>query len=202
MSRPLVQSTVQVRIVEGHFLIEDEALEWPTIPTFRGPGDWLLTTDDQIAVCGASGEWHVVEALLQRWDITPSTLDPGWDLHRQGRCHFSSGRLNTWNPAREEIFGTFDLEAPGTYDVRVHTTDRDRTRRALEDAATTAGDQPIRGIERFLIQFRPAPEQSGDRIATATETATPEWQNGIAALEMIADERRNRAHDARSRRRR
>ncbi|MFE5569788.1 MULTISPECIES: hypothetical protein [Amycolatopsis] len=56
MSQPIAQATIRVRIVEGHFLIEDENIDPPTFPAFDGADDWLLTTDNQIAVCSASGE--------------------------------------------------------------------------------------------------------------------------------------------------
>ncbi|MFI6302831.1 hypothetical protein ACIBCH_13225 [Amycolatopsis thailandensis] len=195
MSQPIAQATIQVRIVEGHFLIEDDDIDPPTFPAFTGADDWLLTTGDQIAVCSASGEWHVPEALLQRWTTPPPPPGPAWEVHQQRQCHFSSGLLNILNPAREEVFGTFDLETPGSYHVRAHTADRDTTRRMLDNAATTAGDQPIHGIEKFLIQFWPAPEQPRDHTSTATEPHTADWLTDVTTLERITRERRQRAHD-------
>ncbi|ONF63343.1 hypothetical protein [Amycolatopsis keratiniphila] len=195
MSQPIAQATIQVRIVEGHFLIEDEDIDPPAFPAFEEADDWLLTTHNQIAVCSASGEWHVPEALLQRWTTTPPSPGPGWEVHQQRRCHFSSGALNILNPAREEIFGTFDLETPGSYHVRAHTTDRDRTRRMIDHAATTAGDQPIRGIEKFLIQFWRAPEHASGHTSTATEPHASDWLTDVTTLERTTRERRQRAHD-------
>lgn len=197
MSQPLDQATVRVRIVEGHFLIEDEDAHWPTIPDFQGPDDWLLTTDNQIAVCSASGEWHIPEALLQHWATTPPAPGPDWPLQQEALCHFASGGLNIWNPAREEIFGTFDLKDPGTYHVRAYTANRDNTRQAIEDAAVTAGDQPIRGIEKFLIQFWPAASETNTET-TAAAFPMPDWLDDVAALEQVATERRKESNPATS----
>ncbi|RSN65630.1 hypothetical protein DMH01_04505 [Amycolatopsis sp. WAC 04182] len=195
MSQPIAQATMQVRIVEGHFLIEDGDIDPPAFPAFQGADDWLLTTDNEITVCSASGEWHVLEALLQRWTTTPPSPGPGWEVHQQRRCHFSSGVLDILNPAREEIFGTFYLETPGSYHVRAHTSDRENTRRMLDNAAITAGDQPIHVIERFLIQFWPAPEHTGDHTSTATEPHAPDRLTDVTTLERTARERRQRAND-------
>ncbi|MFJ4100827.1 hypothetical protein [Amycolatopsis japonica] len=195
MSQPIAQATIQVRIVEGHFVIEDDDIDPPTFPAFAEADDWLLTTDNQIAVCSASGEWHVPEALLQRWTTAPPTPGPGWKVHQQRQCHFSSGVLNILNPAREEVFGTFDLETPGSYHVRAHTTDRDNTRRLLDHAAATAGDQPIHGVEKFLIQFWPAAEHPSDHTSTTTDPHTPGWLTDVTTLERTTRERRQRPDD-------
>lgn len=122
---------------------------------------WLWVTEQQVCVLSASGVWHAPEAPLECWDGEPPPA-ADWPTVSEALTWFSTGRLSLWPTIREYPLARFDLGGPGLYRVRAHTGDRDRIRQEVEAAAARRVDEdtvtvPLCGVERFLIQFWPAP---------------------------------------------
>ncbi|WP_116202550.1 hypothetical protein [Amycolatopsis circi] len=139
--------------------IEDDAVDRDIVPPETD--GWLHATEQQVSLSSASGVWNAPEALLEYWDGEPPPA-ADWATASEALTWFSTGRLCLWRTIREYPLARFDLGGPGFYRVRAHTGDRDRIRQDAEAARSRRVDEgaatgPLRGAERFLIQFWPAP---------------------------------------------
>ncbi|WP_406631916.1 hypothetical protein [Amycolatopsis sp. WGS_07] len=139
--------------------IEDDAADRGIRPPIEG--GWLRATEQQVSLSSASGKFLVPEALLEYWDGEPPPAT-GWPSTSETLTWFSTGRLCLWRTIREQPLARFDLGGPGLYRVRAHTGDRDRIRQEAETAMSRRIDEgappdSLRGAERFLVQFWPAP---------------------------------------------
>lgn len=149
--------------------IEDDAVERTIRPPLEG--GWLRATEQQVSLSSASGKFLIPEALLEYWDGEPPPA-ADWATTSEALTWFSTGRLCLWRTIREQPLARFDLDGPGLYRVRAHTGDRDRIRQEAEIAMSRRIDEgatpdPLRGAERFLVQFWPAPpSDTRDQIDT------------------------------------
>ncbi|WP_158895572.1 hypothetical protein [Amycolatopsis anabasis] len=160
----------------GLFVIDGAADHWTTPDP--GSGDWLTATEEQIVIRSASGVWSAPEALLEYWDSEPPTPVPPWDTTLDALTYLSTPTLTVRNLAGDHAFARFTLGQPGVYRVRAHTGHRERLRDTLDQAtresASANESGPVRGAERFLIQFWPGETpDTRDKVATHEQPHLP-----------------------------
>ncbi|WP_409463458.1 hypothetical protein [Amycolatopsis sp. GA6-003] len=155
--------------------IEDDAVDrtiWPP-----SAGGWLRATEQQVSLSSVSGMFLIPETLLEYWDGEPPPA-AGWTTSSEALTWFSTGKLCLWRTIREHPLARFDLGGPGLYRVRAHTGDRDRIQQAVEAErhriAAGSATGSLRGVERFLVQFWPAPPSDTRDQIDAPERQYPE----------------------------
>ncbi len=119
---------------------------------------------------------------------TAARYFPGWDTS-ETLTWFSTGRLSIWRTIREHPLGRFELDGPGLYRVRAHTGDRHQIWQAADRASHRidegSGPGPVRGAERFLIRFWPAPPSDMRDMVEAPGSVYPEQSEQSAFAQAI-----------------
>ncbi|MFD7306336.1 hypothetical protein ACFV83_36425, partial [Streptomyces pharetrae] len=100
----------------------------------------------------SGGHTHTAILDVEVWDGVPPPQDPAdWDEQAEADFESTSGQVAVWSGS----IGRMDDDIPladsgGLWRVRVHCVGR------AETAALSEGEGTGVGVERYLIQFRPA----------------------------------------------
>ncbi|WP_055564731.1 hypothetical protein [Streptomyces atriruber] len=100
---------------------------------------------------GSAGNTHTAAVTVQVWGGAPPVEDSaGWDA--QGEAGFASvsGDVAVWTPSLGRTDDLVELGGKGAWRVRVHGAGRAAV------AALRESEEPVVGVERYLVQFFPA----------------------------------------------
>ncbi|MEU6768114.1 hypothetical protein ABZ916_37135 [Streptomyces sp. NPDC046853] len=104
----------------------------------------------RVDVCSV-GRMHTVVVAVQVWDgEPPAEQDAAWDVRGEAGFESVSGDVAVWTPSLGRNDDLVELGRKGAWRVRVHCTGRD------ELAELWESQEPVAGIERYLVQFFPA----------------------------------------------
>jgi hypothetical protein len=120
---------------------------------FGARTQWLFVGDNAVTVLSASNRHHVATVVVEAWDTEPE-IPADWSTAASatGRLRLDSGLVEV-NPLIEGDDGeALVVGPPGPYDVRAFALGRDEIVRL-----SPPPDVELRGVERYLFQFWPAP---------------------------------------------
>lgn len=150
MSRLLRQTSIEVLIDHAYFRLDDEQAHLGGTPDFTDNSKWLIPTYDGLVVCSASGRYHCPTVRLELWDDEPFEINKPWETQRDTTVTLSTGTLEVYSALATEPTARFPLAGPGRYRVRAYSAGRDEIH---ETHLADDDDGPIRGVEKYLIQF-------------------------------------------------
>lgn len=98
----------------------------------------------------SAGHIHTAAVKVQVWDGAPPAEDASaWDVRDEAGFESVSGDVAVWTPTLGRTDDLIELGRKGSWRVRVHCAGRD------EVAALRGSEEPVVGVERYLVQFFP-----------------------------------------------
>ncbi|MEU7581010.1 hypothetical protein AB0B50_25790 [Streptomyces sp. NPDC041068] len=96
----------------------------------------------------SAGDTHTVAMTVQVWDgAPPGEDDSAWDAHGEARFESESGDVAIWTPSLGRTDDLVELGGKGSWRVRVYCAGR------AVVAAQRESEEPVAGVERYLVQF-------------------------------------------------
>ncbi|GAB3456134.1 hypothetical protein GCM10027570_37380 [Streptomonospora sediminis] len=142
----------EVVIDHGHFVVEDPAAD------VFGPAEgdlsrWTAPVRDLIRVIPEHTDGQSVAVRLEHWTQEPDTDPPApFGDPDEGTVELSSGSLGVRVVTEAVAPPYLDLDGPGRYAFRAYRHGGQEALRLWQSQ-----DEPVRGAERILIRFWPAP---------------------------------------------
>ncbi|MCC9706028.1 hypothetical protein E4N62_12630 [Streptomyces sp. MNU76] len=101
----------------------------------------------------SGGHTHTATVTVEVWDAAPARQDPAdWDAQAEADFTSSSGEVAVWSMHTGRADDVIMLsDSGGSWRVRVHCAGR------AAAAALAEGEGTGHGVERYLVQFWPAP---------------------------------------------
>lgn len=104
----------------------------------------------RVDLCSA-GHTHTAAVTVQVWDgAPPAEDDAAWDVQGEAGFESVSGDVAVWTPSLGRTDDLIELGRKGLWRVRAHCTGR------AEIAELRESEEPVVGVERYLVQFFPA----------------------------------------------
>ncbi|WPO70232.1 hypothetical protein [Streptomyces sp. KN37] len=103
----------------------------------------------RVDVCSA-GNTHTAAVTVQVWGETPPAEDgSAWEAQGEAGFESLSGDVAVWTPALGRTDDLIELGGKGSWRIRVSCTGRTKV------AALRESEDPVVGVERYLVQFFP-----------------------------------------------